>query len=463
MAAKIYYMATPHENEKEAIQHIANRAPEGSIVIYGMLYQKKRSTHQPVSGQGDLEVDITLVSPQGVYNLELKNWAGQIRDTLQVGRRSVKVVWPSGRTDTEPNPVDQASRQSRPIRGLITPFVPPRLRNTNLVEPIVVFTGKPNSLQYKVDPECEVRVLELRQTDELYQREESISIEEIQSLARGLKLEETYANHVVGSRVGDIVLSRHIIDRYHYRLFLGEEQETGRKLFVKLQRIDPGQKNKLQADWEEINRRDPKCQLKLEDSPYVSLYVSKFWSGSFEICSLTKAIDGNSLYEILRGKMKVTLEDKLAILRSIVAGVDHIHQQGIYHRDLHPVNIWATANWKVKFINFDFSRVVGDKTVLGGLPNPDSLYAAPELSLGQRHLVDYHTDYYSVGFIMYELLTGKRPFEVYSRPQKSLADFGLGLPQDMSDAVNQLLLIDKDERELGWQVLRDLLAQDRSR
>ena len=117
-----------------------------------------------------------------------------------------------------------------------------------------------------------------------------------------------------------------------------------------------------------------------------------------------------------RGDLKQRIEhgvataDALNYLRHIALGLHAIHAEGIVHRDLKPGNIMFRADDSLALADFGISRRLNqtsDLTNLGsvlGTPN----YLSPEQALGQS--ADHRADLYSVGVMLYEMLTGRKPF-----------------------------------------------------
>ncbi len=120
-------------------------------------------------------------------------------------------------------------------------------------------------------------------------------------------------------------------------------------------------------------------------------------------------VDGENLKELIRrGPLPVATAVDLAI--QISQGLAFAHQQGLVHRDVKPQNVLLDGDGQVKVTDFGIARSLDVQhgmtqtgTVLG-----TSDYIAPEQAQGQR--VDEHTDVYSLGVVLYELLTGEVPF-----------------------------------------------------
>src|SRR5207248_9735554 len=121
-------------------------------------------------------------------------------------------------------------------------------------------------------------------------------------------------------------------------------------------------------------------------------------------------VEGENLKRLIerRGPAPVTTALELAI--QVARGLSFAHQQGLVHRDVKPQNVLLNGDGQAKVTDFGIARSLDVKhgmtqtgTVLG-----TSDYIAPEQAQGQR--VDEHTDVYSLGVVLYELLTNEVPF-----------------------------------------------------
>ncbi|MFV8751812.1 serine/threonine-protein kinase [Nannocystaceae bacterium ST9] len=155
----------------------------------------------------------------------------------------------------------------------------------------------------------------------------------------------------------------------------------------------------------------------------------------------------------------------VALVRQLLGALHHAHQFGLIHRDLKPENVLLTrgeAGEQIKIIDFGLVKMVGD--VLGAegqarltatgviFGTPD--YMAPEQMLEQP--VDPRTDLYAVGILLFELLTGRRPFESeeisevwrahLSAPVPRLRDIDPALDHPDLDAILELLLAKRPEQ-----------------
>jgi tetratricopeptide (TPR) repeat protein len=113
-----------------------------------------------------------------------------------------------------------------------------------------------------------------------------------------------------------------------------------------------------------------------------------------------------------------SLRERIGLLQQVASAVQAAHARLIVHRDLKPANVLVTASGDVRLLDFGIAKLLGDDdaagdlTQLGGrVATPD--YAAPEQLEGG--VVTVATDVYALGVLLYELLTGQRPFPTASR------------------------------------------------
>ncbi|WP_170291551.1 Stk1 family PASTA domain-containing Ser/Thr kinase [Heliobacterium mobile] len=121
-------------------------------------------------------------------------------------------------------------------------------------------------------------------------------------------------------------------------------------------------------------------------------------------------IDGPTLKEVIRSRAPLPPEEAVELGKQISDALEHAHERGIIHRDIKPHNILLNRNGRVKVTDFGIARSVAqntmtmDRTIVGSVH-----YLSPEQARGLP--VDEKSDIYSLGVVMYELLSGRVPFQ----------------------------------------------------
>jgi serine/threonine-protein kinase len=123
-------------------------------------------------------------------------------------------------------------------------------------------------------------------------------------------------------------------------------------------------------------------------------------------------VDGRTVRDLVIEGHRLTPERTLEIMSGVLRALEYSHQAGIVHRDIKPGNVMVTRNGDIKVMDFGIARAMNDSQatmtqtaqVIG-----TAQYLSPEQARGER--VDARSDLYSTGCLMYELLTGRPPFQ----------------------------------------------------
>ena len=194
----------------------------------------------------------------------------------------------------------------------------------------------------------------------------------------------------------------------------------------------------------------------------VTIYDAGECDGIFYIAM--EFIQGTTLHELLAEQHILPTEDVIQYSRQICKGLDYAHSHGIVHRDVKPANIMITANGTVKIMDFGIAKAGGSMTSTGqvlGTPN----YMAPEQVKGRP--LDGRSDLFSFGVILYEMLTGEKPFvgqnvttiiyKIVNENPIAPRDLDVTVHPGLSAIVTRALAKSPDDRyQTGADLVRDL-------
>ena len=165
-------------------------------------------------------------------------------------------------------------------------------------------------------------------------------------------------------------------------------------------------------------------------------------------------VPGQDLRALIRQTGQLTVGKAIAIGKEICEGLTEAHKQGIVHRDLKPSNIIIDRAGSTRIIDFGIARSLAVKSRTGaGVMIGTPEYMSPEQVEGKE--VDPRSDIYSLGIILYEMLTGRVPFE-------GDTPFTVGVKQKSETPKNPKLLNPNIPDDLNGLILK-CLEKDRSR
>ena len=120
-------------------------------------------------------------------------------------------------------------------------------------------------------------------------------------------------------------------------------------------------------------------------------------------------VDGPSLKGLLDKQERFALPELKRVMEDLLAGLQFSHERGVVHRDIKPANIMLTKGGQAKIADFGIARIEASSMTQAGTMLGTPAYMSPEQFMGQ--VVDARSDVYSAGVVLYQLLTGERPFD----------------------------------------------------
>src|SRR4030095_6961145 len=167
-------------------------------------------------------------------------------------------------------------------------------------------------------------------------------------------------------------------------------------------------------------------------------------------------IQGDDLKHHLDKGVRYSLERSLKMIRDLLSALNYAHTQGIVHRDIKPANLLIQPGGRVKLTDFGVARMQdsGDATRTQGNMIGTLKYMSPEQVQGQK--IDSRADLFSVGIVLYQLLTDKRPFDgdndfsiihqIIGHTPPPPSYFNARLPSAIDAVVARALAKDREQR-----------------
>ncbi|MFC2142701.1 protein kinase, partial [Acidobacteriota bacterium] len=166
-------------------------------------------------------------------------------------------------------------------------------------------------------------------------------------------------------------------------------------------------------------------------------------------------VSGQDLKGLIRQSGQLAIGTSISIAKQVCEGLSEAHKVGVVHRDLKPNNIMIDREGEVRIMDFGIARSLKEKGITDvGLIIGTPEYMSPEQAEAKE--VDHRSDIYSLGVILYEMVTGKVPFEGDTalsiamkhkgESPKDPNEYNTQIPDDLSRLVLKCLEKDKDER-----------------
>lgn len=254
---------------------------------------------------------------------------------------------------------------------------------------------------------------------------------------------------------------------------IGYDTRLSRTVAIKLLRTDLAEDSTFHARF----RREAQSAAALNHPAIVAVYDTGEESvtdatGRTQVLPyiVMEYVEGHTVRELLKDGSAVPIDEAVEISVGVLGALEYAHNEGIVHRDIKPGNIMLTPTGRVKVMDFGIARVMADNAATVTAPNSvvgTAQYLSPEQARGES--VDQRSDIYSMGCVLYELLTGRPPFqgesaisvayqhvrEVPTSPSEIASD----VPDELDRVAMKALAKDRDLRyQDAGEFRTDLLA-----
>jgi len=198
--------------------------------------------------------------------------------------------------------------------------------------------------------------------------------------------------------------------------------------------------------------REAQASAKLDHPNIVAVHeVGEFQGRPF---FSMQHVEGQSLKDVIAGKA-LRLDRILEIGIQVCEGLQAAHEKGITHRDIKPSNILVDSHGRARIVDFGLASVLGlDHLTKTGSTLGTIGYMSPEQARGEQ--VDHRTDIFSLGVVLYELITGRQPFKgdndtatsrnITDQEPEPLARYKSGTNAEFQRVINKALAKDKSIR-----------------
>ncbi len=155
--------------------------------------------------------------------------------------------------------------------------------------------------------------------------------------------------------------------------------------------------------------------LQTLDHPNIARLVAASVTDDGQACMILEFVDGRPI-DVYCNEHRLGIQDRLALVRTVAKALGHAHDYQVVHCDLKPSNVLVTASGEVKLVDFGIAKVLAQADGASSRLRTSSgqrwvtpSHAAPEQLRGGP--VNFATDIYQLGVLLYELLTERRPFD----------------------------------------------------
>lgn len=251
------------------------------------------------------------------------------------------------------------------------------------------------------------------------------------------------------------------------RVFLSHDPYYGRDVAIKLYNVDAeGTDEEQSKTTRKMFFTEAQMMGRLQHPNILPVYDAGEEDGSYYV--VTEHIQGaRTLAAYCKPDNLLPVDDVVEIIFKCAKGLHYAHSRGVVHRDIKPSNLMLTLDNDVRIIDFGIALVTdSDVSRIEGIAGSPS-YMSPEQI--QSAELNGRSDLYSLGVVMYELLTGFRPFrghtlgkllhQIVYATAPPIHTLRSGLPEDLEDIVAKLMQKNPDARYENGQELAAALTR----
>jgi serine/threonine-protein kinase len=268
---------------------------------------------------------------------------------------------------------------------------------------------------------------------------------------------------LVGQQLGPFTIDKELGSGAMGTVYRGRFSKTGQTVAIKVMAPGLGTTSASAADRFE---REAEILKQLKHPNIVRLFGHSKGPGPRYFAM--EYIQGESLDRVMARRGRMSWQEVVALGRQLCAALQHAHEKGIIHRDLKPSNLMILPDGTLKLTDFGIAKDL-DETALTSTNCTvgTAAYMSPEQCKGER-TIGHKSDLYSLGIVLYELVTGRKPFQAdnamemfmlhvqgsFERPARLVAD----VPVWLDNLICQLMEKKAEQRPFDATMVGDALA-----
>ncbi len=247
-------------------------------------------------------------------------------------------------------------------------------------------------------------------------------------------------------------------------VYLGKDPKIHRSVAIKTMRLDEVEADEL-PDVKARFFREAESAGKLSHPNIVTIFDAGEEQDLAYIAM--EVLDGVDLKDLCKKRNLLPVKRTLEIVTKVSEALDYAHSQSVVHRDIKPANIMVMPDGTVKVTDFGIAKIVTSAKTQTGIVLGTPSYMSPEQLSGAK--VDGRSDLFSLGVVLFEMLTGERPFQgesvatlmyvIANQPHPSPFDLRPDLPKTVGTVIDRALQKDAAKRyQRGLEMAQDLRA-----
>jgi serine/threonine-protein kinase len=246
-------------------------------------------------------------------------------------------------------------------------------------------------------------------------------------------------------------------------VYLGKDPKISREVAIKTLRYDEVDESQL-AEIKKRFFREAEAAGKLSHPNIVTIFdVGEDYDIAYMAMEL---LDGADLERYVEKENLMPAAEVARIVTAVAQALDYAHRNGVVHRDIKPANIMILRNGEIKVADFGIARVMTSSKTQTGVIMGTPSYMSPEQIAGQK--VDGRSDLFSLVVVLYEMLSGEKPFQgdsiatlmynITTSAPPQIRDLAPNVPERFAAVIEKGLAKDRELRyQTGSELAQELV------